>query len=207
MDPLSRQLIEIYNRLYAINQDSGSINDSLLNSQNQIISTTDQNSVSSQRLQQGASDDSTQPPGPTGPSGPTGPTGETGATGPSGPPGPTGATGATGSTGPTGPSGPSGNCTCQCQTTLVSQDYTAALDDYYIGVDSVGPVTITLPADNANCQQIVIKAEMGPPLGNRKITVVPGAINQFIDGDTSYDIVVPWESVTLISRGGNWYKI
>lgn len=138
--------------------------------------------------------------------GPTGPTGPSGATGPTGPTGPLGATGATGATGPTGASGPAGNCTCQCSTTLVSQDYLATLDDYYIGVNSTGPVTVTLPSNPSDCQQIVVKAEMGPPLGNRKVTVQAPAGSD-IDGSGSYVMSIPYESVTMIYRGGSWHII
>lgn len=146
------------------------------------------------------------PPEPAGPTGPTGPTGATGATGPTGPSGPPGEPGPTGSTGPTGPSGPAGNCTCQCKATLVSQDYTATLDDYYIGVNSTGPVTITLPTDITDCQQIIVKAEMGPPLGNRKITVTTSD-GSTIDGDSSYVMSIPYESVQLLYRGNEWHII
>lgn len=138
--------------------------------------------------------------GPTGPTGPTGPQGDPGPTGP------TGATGPTGGQGPTGPTGPAGSCTCTCQTILVTEDYTASCSDYYIGVNSTGPVTITLPPDCGDCCELVIKAEMGPPLGNRKVTITTSD-DSTIDDATSYVIEVPWQSVNLICRGGNWYII
>jgi hypothetical protein len=144
------------------------------------------------------------PPGPQGepgPSGPPGPQGENGPPGEQGPPG---------EPGPIGPPGPPGECSCQCSTTLVSQDYTAQVDDYYIGVNSTRPVTITLPADCRDCHEIIIKAEMGPPLGNRKITIVPpndGSSIILIDGALSYVIEVPYQSVNLICRGGDWWII
>ena len=176
------------------------------------------NVAQSQVNVKGVINDGKTNPGPTGPTGPQGPTG---ATGPSGPPGPSGATGATGPTGPsgspgtpgttgstgvTGPSGPPGNCSCQCKATLVSQDYTATLDDYYIGVNSTGPTTITLPNNSSDCQQIVVKAEMGPPLGNRKVTITTSDGSK-IDGDSSYVMSVPYESVQILYRGGNWHII
>lgn len=148
----------------------------------------------------GDDDDCTCPPGPPGPPGESGPPGPQGETGPAGEPGPPGPPG------PIGPTGPAGNCACQCQTVLVSQDYTATDADWYIGVNSTGPVTVTLPEDCGPCQQIIVKAEMGPPLGNRKVTVTTtdGAT---IDGATDYVMSVPWESVTLVCRGGNWYIV
>jgi len=130
--------------------------------------------------------------------GPAGPAGEAGEPGPAGPPG------------PEGPAGPSGECDCQCKRILVTKNYTAQVDDYYIGVDSARSITITLPGDSGNCQEIIVKAEMGPPLGNRKITIVPASDDSgeyFIDGEPKYVIEVPYQSVHLIRRDGNWWTI
>jgi hypothetical protein len=134
------------------------------------------------------------PPGPPGPPGPQGPPGPPGEQGPQGEPG------------PIGPTGPAGECTCQCSRRLVSEDYTATCDDYYIGVNSTGPVTITLPDTCTDCCQLIIKAEMGPPLGNRKITIVTPD-DSLIDGLEEYVIEVPYQSVKLICRGDNWWII
>lgn len=131
-----------------------------------------------------------------------GATGATGATGVEGSPGPTGATGPQGELGPVGATGPAGNCSCRCSARVVSQDYSVTMDDYYIGVNSTGPTTITLPPNCTDCQQIVVKAEMGPPLGNRKIT-----ISGPIDGGTSYVMEVPYEAVSMICRGNEWHII
>lgn len=146
--------------------------------------------------------------GPAGPEGPIGPPGEEGATGATGPEGSEGSIGATGATGPTGEqgatglTGATGECTCRCQAVLVYQDYTATLDDYYIGVTSTGPVTITLPPNPGDCIEIIVKAEMGPPLGNRKITITTSD-GSTIDGDTEYVIEVPWQAVNLF-YATNW---
>lgn len=146
------------------------------------------------------------PPGPPGPPGPQGEPGPPGDTGPEGPPGPPGEPGPQGEPGTVGPPGPPGQCTCNCQAILVSQDYTATMDDYYIGVASDGPTTITLPGDCQDCHEIIVKAEMGPPLGNRKITIVT-ADNALIDGANNYIIEVPYQSVNVLCRGGNWHII
>ena len=147
---------------------------------------------------------------PTGPQGATGPTGSvgtgggpTGATGPQGPTGPEGTGG--GQTGATGPTGPAGTGCCG-PCILVSEDYQALSTDYYIGVNSTAPVTVTLPEDCTDCQQLIIKAEMGPPLGNRKITVTTSD-GSTIDGSSSYVIEVPYQSVNIICRGGEWHII
>lgn len=207
MNPNDQRLLELNQLLTLLSKNHHELTHGQIDAIRQAVS---DNSIppglSSTVLQQGAVDEQPTPPDPSGPSGPTGPTGATGATGPTGPSGPTGETGPTGSTGPTGPSGPSGNCACQCKTTLVSQDYAATLDDYYIGVNSNGPVTITLPSTGGDCQQIVVKAEMGPPLGNRKVTIATSD-GSSIDGDTSYVMSIPYESVYLIFRGSAWHII
>ena len=141
---------------------------------------------------------------------PPGPPGEPGHPGPPGPPGEVGEPGPPGPPGPEGPPGAPGECACECSTTLVSQDYTAQMDDYYIGVNSLGPVTITLPADCSDCHKIVVKAEMGAPLGNRKITIVPPDDDSsiiLIDGYEGIVLQEPYESVRLICRDGNWWII
>lgn len=145
-------------------------------------------------------------PGPPGPQGEKGEQGEQGPPGPAGPPGPPGKRGPQGPPGTQGPPGPPGECSCECKTLLVSEDYTVSNTDYYIGVNSDGPVTITLPSNCTDCHEVIIKAEMGPPLGNRKVTVVVSN-NGTIDGKLSYVMTVPYESVRLICRGNEWHII
>jgi hypothetical protein len=120
--------------------------------------------------------------------------------GPPGPPGPEGPPG------PQGPPGEPGVCTCRCKSILVSTDYAATCDDYYIGVNSDGPVTITLPEECTDCCEIIVKAEMGPPLGNRKVTVTT-TDGSYIDGIDKYVMEVPYQSVNIICRGGDWHII
>ena len=145
--------------------------------------------------------------GPAGPIGPPGPVGNTGDTGPTGPPGIQGPKGDIGDAGPAGPIGPPGPAgTCTCNTTLVSKDYAALLTDYYIGIDGAGPVTITLPVTPSTCVQYVIKAEMGPSLGDRKVTVKATSPNT-IDGELTYVLQQPYEFVVIIFRGNDWHVI
>jgi hypothetical protein len=89
---------------------------------------------------------------------------------------------------------------------LVSEDYTVEVDDYYIGVNSTGPVHITLPTDCSNTCEIIVKAEMNPPLGNRKITIKTSD-DSLIDGYSVYTIQTSHDSVRLICNGGNWWTI
>jgi hypothetical protein len=51
-----------------------------------------------------------------------------------------------------------------------------------------------------------VKAEMKPPLGNRKITVVVEG-GGTIDGYSEYVIQVSNDSVHMICRDGNWWII
>ena len=201
---LSRGEIDL---VQAYIQAGGTIDGSGSQSQQQSQGTT--GSTGSDTGSTGATG-ATGPEGPTGATGATGPAGPQGATGPAGTGGgSTGATGASGSTGPAGPigaTGATGTCSCQCQAILVSQDYLAQVDDYYIGVNSLGPTTITLPNNPPDCTEIIIKAEMGPPLGNRKVTVA-APLGSTIDGSSTYVIVVPYQSVNLLSRGGLWHII
>jgi hypothetical protein len=120
--------------------------------------------------------------------------------------GPPGEPGPPGPEGPPGPPGEPGVCTCKCKSILVSEDYNATCDDYYIGVNSDEPVTITLPENCTDCCEIIVKAEMGPPLGNRKITITTsdGAL---IDGADDYIITVPYGKINVFCRGGDWYII
>ena len=133
------------------------------------------------------------PPGPEGPPGPQGPEGPQGAAGPQGPPGPKG---------DTGPQGPPGEGSCDVATKLISANYTATANDCYIGVNSNGPVTVILPSECEDGKKIIVKAEMGPPLGNRKVTIATSD-GSMIDNANDYIITVPYQSITVICRGGD----
>jgi hypothetical protein len=134
---------------------------------------------------------------------PPGPPGFTGSQGDMGYTGSQGDMGYTGSQGDIGYTGSQGDCECECDAKVVSEDYTVQSSDYYVGVDADGPVTITLPCGLEECREIIIKAEMGPPLGNRKITIVTDGDCTIDDAD-QYVIEVPYQSVRLLSRGGQW---
>lgn len=144
----------------------------------------------------------TGPPGPPGSQGPAGPQGDPGPQGDRGEQGPVGNTGEIGPPGPPGPPGPAGDS----NTILIHSDYYATEDDFYIGVESDGPSTVHLPIDVEDGCQIVVKAEMKPPLGNRKITILTQDGSK-IDGSISYVIQVSYECVWLIKRGENWHII
>jgi hypothetical protein len=140
------------------------------------------------------------PPGPQGEIGHDGKQGERGEQGEKGDQGPRG------DTGPMGPMGPPGIFQCNYKAILVSEDYTIEASDYYIGVDSDKPVTITLPCDFKHALEIIIKAQMPPPLGNRKITITTLGSGT-IDGKESISITVSWEAVNLFFFNGEWYIV
>lgn len=133
-------------------------------------------------------------------SGAPGPQGEQGLPGLPGEAGPPGEQGEQGATGPPGKDG-----TCKCNSKLVETSYIMEPSDQYVGVTSVKPTTITLPLVDS-CTKVTIKAEMGPPLGNRKITILAQG-GAKIDGAISYIIETPYGVISLQYNNGNWYTI
>lgn len=120
-----------------------------------------------------------------------------GPQGPQGPPGPQGEQGPQGQQGVPGVYNPP-------STRVVSEDYQASSTDSYIGVNSQNPVTINLPENCEDGTTIIIKLEMGAPIGNRKVTV---RANSLIDGKPSYVMTVHYQHVELIYRAGNWWIV
>lgn len=94
---------------------------------------------------------------------------------------------------------------CCCNVKLVKDNYTASEKDYYIGVNSSGPTTIYLPSNPKDCIELVIKADMPAPIGNRKVTIKPQGTT--IDGQSQIILTVPYEVIRVISQGGSWHKI
>lgn len=91
-------------------------------------------------------------------------------------------------------------------TTIVDNDYAATAEDYYIGVDTKKAITITLPALPDDGKIIIVKAEMKPPLGNRRITI-EASDGSSIDGYSNFVICVSNEKARLIYRGHRWHVI
>lgn len=211
MDSAERRLIDLYNLLaqYQRNNDPNLLENiqSIRAEITEVLNTRSGGNDNINIVIGGDDCPDECPPGPPGPPGPEGPQGLQGLQGVQGI-GVTGIQGLQGLQGIQGPSGSSepGVCTCKCKSILVSEDYTATCDDYYIGVNSNEPVTISLPENCTDCCEIIVKAEMGPPLGNRKVTVTT-TDGSFIDGDTEYIIEVPYQSVNLFCRGEDWHII
>lgn len=82
----------------------------------------------------------------------------------------------------------------------VTSNYTATINDEYIGVYSPSAVTITLPS-GVTGRVYTIKDEYGQ--GSGKITVQPSGTEK-IDNANNYIISVPNQSVSVVFRGGQW---
>jgi hypothetical protein len=82
----------------------------------------------------------------------------------------------------------------------VTSNYTATVNDEYIGVYSAGAVTITLPI-GVTGRVYTIKDEYGQ--GSGKITIQPSGLEK-IDNANNYIISVPNQSVSIVFRGGQW---
>jgi hypothetical protein len=82
----------------------------------------------------------------------------------------------------------------------VTGNYTATIDDEYIGVFSQSAVTITLPF-GVTGRVYTIKDEYGQ--GSGKITIKPSGTEK-IDNASTYIISVPNQSVSVVFRGGQW---
>jgi len=79
--------------------------------------------------------------------------------------------------------------------------YTATSTDEYIGVTSSNAVTITLPV-GINGRVYTIKDENGSGTGS--ITITPSS-GELIDGSSSYTMIIPYESVTVVFRASQWH--
>lgn len=87
-------------------------------------------------------------------------------------------------------------------TSVTTSSYTATTDDYYIGVDYAGAVTITLPSATDGVK-MVVKDERGEASqgSNRYITILPSG-SDTIDGKSSAILAYDYGSLTFIYRNG-----
>lgn len=100
-------------------------------------------------------------------------------------------------------------CTYKRKTILISEDYTATMDDYYIGVSSEDSIIITIPCDCDDGHEIVVKSEMNQTLNNIKITIMSMDDENLrsIDSELEYVIELPYQSVRFLCRDSNWWTI
>lgn len=134
-----------------------------------------------------------------------GPQGEQGPAGPPGPPGPQGEQGPAGPQGEQGPPGPGTECINCSDYILTTKDYSVKDSDYYIGVDVTKATNIILPSLPLEGKIYIVKLEMKPPVGNRKVTIKGNG--KLIDGQSSVVLENPYESITIIFRGDDWHII
>lgn len=86
-------------------------------------------------------------------------------------------------------------------TVGVSANYTASLDDEYIGVASASAVTITLPS---GVEGIVYFIKDEYSQGSGKITIAPQP-GELIDNKNTYVIGIPYQAVSTVFRAGKWW--
>jgi hypothetical protein len=91
-------------------------------------------------------------------------------------------------------------------TTVTTATHYATATEFYIGVSSEKPVTIYLPAAAADGKIIIIKAEMKPPMGSRKVSIET-TDGSTIDGYSEASINVSHGKMTLIRNRNNWFII
>lgn len=84
--------------------------------------------------------------------------------------------------------------------TGVTANYTATVNDEYIGVYAAAAVTITLPS-SIDGRVYIIKDEYGQ--GSGKITIQP-QLGETIDNKVNYIISIPNQSVQIVYRAGQW---
>jgi hypothetical protein len=90
-------------------------------------------------------------------------------------------------------------------TRLITTNYTATEDDFYIGVNASGPITITLP-ECTDGKQYIIKSEMKPPILNRCIKITSCDGSKF-DGYSDMSISVSHDCMWFIKHGNEWHRI
>jgi len=207
MNNLQRRLVELNEALLKLNSGQAPTQEQLINAQRVLaggynIETGPGNDtiVINKNIEKNC-DPIPGPPGPQGESGYSGYSGESGYSGYSGESGYSGYSGYSGETGPSGPPGIS--VSCLVNTILVNDTYYANTEDCYIGVDSEDATTIYLPKNPTDGKIIIVKAEMGPPLGFRKVTVTSDD-GTLIDGYYEYVMQTPYESITVLYRGNEW---
>lgn len=89
------------------------------------------------------------------------------------------------------------------KTRTIDSNYHATSDDFYIGVNSEKPVTVYLPENPTDGKIIFVKAEMIPPLGNRKI-IIATSDGSKIDGYSESLITVSHNSKCVIYNNNGW---
>lgn len=90
-------------------------------------------------------------------------------------------------------------------TYVTSSSYSIKLQDYYIGINYAGAVTITLPYADREGKIFIVKDELGEASKgtNRYITILPSG-SDLIDGRDRAILAYDYGSLTFIWRGNSW---
>ena len=90
-------------------------------------------------------------------------------------------------------------------TSVTSSSYTIKPQDYYIGVNYAGAVTITLPRADREGKIFIVKDELGEASKgtNRYITILPTG-SDLIDGENSAILAFDFGSLTFIWKSNSW---
>jgi hypothetical protein len=90
-------------------------------------------------------------------------------------------------------------------TSVTSSSYTIKPQDYYIGVNYAGAVTITLPRADREGKIFIVKDELGEASKgtNRYITVLPTGLD-LIDGRDRAILAFDYGSLTFIWKSNSW---
>lgn len=90
-------------------------------------------------------------------------------------------------------------------TSVTSSSYTIRPQDYYIGVNYAGAVTITLPRADREGKIFIVKDELGEASKgtNRYITILPTG-SDLIDGENSAILAFDFGSLTFIWKSNSW---
>ena len=146
--------------------------------------------------------------GPPGPQGEPGPAGSQGLQGEPGPQGLQGEPGPQGLQGPQGIQGPQGEhgSANPLATRLIKTSSLLEDEDTYVGVQSSGPITVTLPPHTEEGNWVIVKLEMSAPIGNRKVTVTTSD-GSLIDGVNNKTLQQPYECLQVVYRAAAWHII
>ena len=90
-------------------------------------------------------------------------------------------------------------------TSVTTSSYTIRPQDYYIGVNYAGAVTITLPRADREGKIFVVKDELGQASKgtNRYITILPTG-SDLIDGENRAILAFDFGSLTFIWKSNSW---
>jgi hypothetical protein len=90
-------------------------------------------------------------------------------------------------------------------TSVTTSSYTIRPQDYYIGVNYAGAVTITLPRADREGKIFVVKDELGQASQgtNRYITILPTG-SDLIDGENRAILAFDFGSLTFIWKSNSW---